>query len=74
MRFGFEPEETLRQQAGSYSAAPPVGASLLAIACIIAAFPSSDYKDITMEAEQLNALSNSLQDLRSRSNELRRFL
>ncbi|MBU0622412.1 MAG: peptide chain release factor 2 [Gammaproteobacteria bacterium] len=27
-----------------------------------------------MEAEQLNALSNSLQDLRNRSNELRRFL
>ncbi|MDO8926626.1 MAG: peptide chain release factor 2 [Sideroxyarcus sp.] len=27
-----------------------------------------------MEAEQLNALSNSLQDLRTRSNELRRFL
>jgi hypothetical protein len=31
-------------------------------------------KDIIMEAEQLNALSNSLQDLRNRNNELRRFL
>jgi hypothetical protein len=27
-----------------------------------------------MEAEQLNALSNSLQDLRARSEELRRYL
>jgi hypothetical protein len=31
-------------------------------------------EDIIMEAEQLNALSNSIQDLRDRSNELRRYL
>jgi hypothetical protein len=44
MQFGFELKETLRQQAGSYNTAPPVGASLLAIACIIAAFQSSGRK------------------------------
>jgi hypothetical protein len=51
----------LREQARSYNT------------CIIAAFSASDkYK--TMEAEQLNALSNQLQDLATRSAELRRYL
>ncbi len=31
-------------------------------------------KVISMEAEQLNALSNQLKDLRTRTNELRRYL
>ncbi len=32
------------------------------------------YRDKHMEAEQLNAISNQLQDLSSRSAELRRYL
>jgi hypothetical protein len=31
-------------------------------------------KVVAMEAEQLNAISNQLQDLRGRANELRRYL
>ena len=41
-------------------------------ACIIAAFANSS--ETIMEAEQLNTLSNQLQDLGLRSAELRRYL
>lgn len=40
--------------------------------CIIAAF--GNISQTIMEAEQLNALSNQLQDLAARSAELRRYL
>jgi len=43
------------------------------VCAIIALFSVLD-KDNTMEAEQLNALSNQLQDLSLRSAELRRYL
>ncbi len=36
--------------------------------------PLTKPKTHSMEAEQLNALSNSIQDLRNRSDELRRYL
>ena len=41
------------------------------LACIIAAFAA---RDNIMEAEQLNALTNQMQDLRSRTAELRGYL
>jgi len=33
-----------------------------------------DTRNTSMEAEQLNAITNSIQDLRTRNTELRRFL
>jgi hypothetical protein len=41
------------------------------VCAIIAPF---QHTTIIMEAEQLNALTNQLRDLRARSNELRRYL
>ncbi len=35
---------------------------------------SQDTGNTSMEAEQINALTNQLQDMRARSNELRRYL
>lgn len=42
-----------------------------AVCAIITAFPA---RDNTMEAEQLNAITHHLQDLRARAGELRRYL
>ncbi len=36
--------------------------------------PKNGFIEVVMEAEQLNAITNALQDLRARSNELRRYL
>jgi hypothetical protein len=73
MRSGFKIWEKPSPASWLLRPGLPVGASLLAIACIIAAFPGSDRKQ-KMEAEQLNALTNKIQDLRARNIELRRYL
>jgi hypothetical protein len=73
MRFGFEFWKKPSPASWLLRPGLPVGASLLAIACIIVAFQSSGRRH-KMEAEQLNAISNKIQDLRTRNVELRRYL